>query len=91
MSDLQPNTFVDVPDLKCPECAGPLSLAIVVWETATGVPSHWHVSCATDEDETCDDEDHGCGGTHRYYQSDWQLVIDAAESWGRAQGFRVPT
>lgn len=123
MKPLEANTFVDVPDLKCPECGEGVQVAIDSWGD-DGEPHSFSVQCVNGEgeddpanDDECDEcggagfnepepEDRAagsdgtdcdlCGGSgqftgHRYYWSDWQPIVDAAEAWARAQGFRVPT
>ena len=60
----------------CPECGGALCAEAQEWEEGTGLPisGALNVGCIIDED-TMD---------HRYWQSDWQSVVDAVERWSGA-------
>jgi len=79
---LEPNAFVDVPALKCPECPAGIVICVTSWCPTTGEPHDWLVSCFEEDDDESFE--------HRHFQSDWQPVIDEAEAWAKAQSFRVP-
>jgi len=56
----------------CPECGGTLHADVIGWETATGLPSKGDVNIDCEADPDC---------AHRYWQSDWQPIIDKVEKW----------
>jgi hypothetical protein len=60
----------------CPECGGNLHVESGEWVEETGVPTSGglHVDCEHEETER-----------HRYWQSDWQSIIDAVEKWCGAE------
>ena len=60
---------------KCPECGSELQAKSNGWVAATGQPngSDIDVYCANDPDLN-----------HRFWQSDWQPVMDAIRKWCKA-------
>lgn len=60
----------------CPECGGALYAECQDWEEETGLPIYGsiNVDCIIDADAM----------DHRYWQSDWQSVVDAVGRWAGA-------
>lgn len=56
----------------CPECGSQLGCEAMQWETVTGRPSKGALNVDCLGDPECE---------HRYWQSDWQPVVDKIESW----------
>lgn len=68
----------EVPDsvAVCPECCGTLRVTSESWDPDTGVPIAVGIAvdCIEDEKDIEADE-------HRWWQSDWQPVIDVVRKW----------
>lgn len=77
----------------CPECGGPLTVNVTEWETATGMPTECgvEVSCDWWEDMLAMDEPtaEDFRRDHRWWQSDWQPVLNRVQRWGREHLRRV--
>jgi hypothetical protein len=60
----------------CPECGGALHVESIEWIEETGIPTSGGLSvdCENEENER-----------HRYWQSDWQSIINAVEKWCGAE------
>lgn len=59
----------------CPECEAPLFAESDQWVESTGVPTvGLRVNCV--DDPNCH---------HRYFQRDWQSVVDAVEKWANCE------
>ena len=67
----------------CPECGGQLHLQASVWETDSGslIRGEIEVDCANDNEP--DDEGYEDRG-HRWWQGEWQPVIDRVTRWAFA-------
>ena len=90
--------IVDVPEsvAVCPECGSKLYAQCEAWVSDTGQPCRdgVSVSCYREEaaiDEWEQDQDIGEDDdrsyyevAHRWFQSDWQPVIDAVCKWANA-------
>lgn len=65
----------DVPSeiATCPECQGALLAVSEEWVEKTGAPSigGLYVDCLADQEAM----------NHKYWQSDWQSVIDQVAKW----------
>lgn len=63
---------------ECPECGGGLCVVANAWDEETGQPtgSALQIECEHDDPES-DDE----SLEHRWWQSDWQPVVDAVRKW----------
>lgn len=67
---------------ECPECGGRLFMWCDEWECDTGKPVGIHLDCEHEPDFI--DGRHRAGEfEHRWWQSDWQPVIDRVEKWAR--------
>lgn len=78
--------------LRCPECGGPLTVNVTEWETVTGRPTECgvEVSCVWWEMSELEEEAGGPEAIHhRWWQSDWQPVVDQVGSWGQKHLRRV--
>lgn len=66
------NSSVPTSVAMCPECGGRLHAESAEWDSETGIPTidGFYVDCESDPD---------CN--HRYWQSDWQPVIDRIGTW----------
>lgn len=68
---------------ECPECGGRLFVEIDEWSKGIQTPGGYRVECEPDTDAEMAawerDEDHE--GGHRYWQSDWQHVVDRVGRW----------
>lgn len=65
------------PDVAtCPECGSKMYAECVEWDMETGTPTTTGimVNCVADDEEM----------EHRYWQSDWQPIIDAVNEWAGA-------
>ena len=73
----------------CPECGGPLHVVANAWDTETGKPhaDELQVECVADAMllETAEEEDWPAWQlreqSHRWWQCDWQPVVDAVREW----------
>lgn len=63
---------ISIPGGQCPECGGQLHTEIYEWDTVSGRPTigGYTVDCVNDDN-----------ANHRYWQSDWQPVIDRVGIW----------
>jgi len=61
----------------CPECPGNLYAHCVEWDSETGRPTTTgvQVDCCNEDEPTC---------PHKFWQSNWQPVIDAVNEWAKA-------
>ena len=77
----------------CPECGGELYAQACEYETETGIPTECGIelSCEKDDEAMARWEKDKTGlpmsefGVHRWWQSDWQPVIDAVTKWARSR------
>lgn len=60
----------------CPECGAPLWVESIEWNEETGAPTKGGLNVDCTEDKA---------GEHRYWQSDWQEIVDAVERWCDAE------
>ena len=65
-------TYVPAGVAICPECGGKLAVESSEWEDGTGKPSQGGLVVDCDADPRME---------HRYFQSDWQLIMDKIEKW----------
>lgn len=61
---------------ECPECGGELTARSMQWDEQTGVPSAADIDVQCVNDPDCN---------HRWWQSDWQPVLDAIRRWSKAK------
>lgn len=61
----------------CPECGGIIHAFVVEWEEDTKKPVIGGGIQLTCENEEWDGE----GWNHRWWQSDWQSVVDNVDKW----------
>ena len=60
---------------KCPECGGALSFQLDCWE------EEWGGLALECENEEWQDGESDEPDNHRWWQSDWQPVIDRVKAW----------
>ena len=74
----------------CPECNHQLHIDIYEWDSETLIPTDggFHVYCISEEadieqaeQEMPDDDEYIRQFEHRYWQCDWQPVIDKITAW----------
>lgn len=75
----------------CPECDGRLEVCANGWIEETGEPiaAELQINCMAEDQAIRDAEDRedwqaAKDAEHRYWQSDWQRVVDAIERWAGA-------
>lgn len=71
---VQAGEAVTLPGVRCPECGGVVLVSVESW----GEPSMSPCEIAFD----CHNDDRAA--RHRWHQSDWQPVKDAAHRWAKA-------
>jgi ssDNA-binding Zn-finger/Zn-ribbon topoisomerase 1 len=60
---------------ECPECSGELYARSHSWIEETGQPIAEAIDIGCVNDPDCN---------HRYWQSDWQSIVDAIRKWCKA-------
>lgn len=67
----------------CLECGHSLHVSCNAWDEETGQPhgADLQIDC---ENEKWFDDDEDKGFEHRWFQSDWQSVVDAVRKWADA-------
>ena len=90
---IKPDDITDVPKhvAVCPECGGGLYAQCEAWVSDSGQPCRDGVSVSCYEEEKALDkwecQDDGTPVSevsHRWWQSDWQPVMDAVCDWTHA-------
>lgn len=61
---------------ECPECGGELHARAMQWDAETGVPDAESIDLDCIADRAC---------RHRWWQSDWQPVLDKIRKWSGAK------
>lgn len=67
----------------CPECGNDLRVSCNAWDESTGQPYACDLQIDCENEKWFDDEEDK-GFEHRWFQSDWQSVVDVVRKWAEA-------